>query len=174
MAERQAVLATIRSAALAPLFLAALGAQAAAQRHTATLVATATVVADPLTIRTAAPVRVALGAEAAPRLTADSGPGTWQLRAPVGSAVLVAFDLPATLTDVYRPAVTVPVDFGRSAARWRTSDAAPRRFAPRAGTVATFGADAGMGLSLDLVGTPAPAAPRSVYEGTVVLELTYL
>jgi len=141
----------------------------AAQRNGATLMATATVLAPPATLRALARPEGAAGLEA----TA----GTWRLSGRPGTPVGVAFTLPDTLVPA-RAAGGPPVPLAPrpGTARWRRpGDAAATRFDAQAGATAVLGGPDDPTVQLALAWTPRPreAAPRGLYLGTLVMTLAY-
>jgi hypothetical protein len=141
----------------------------AAQRNGATLMATATVVAHPATIRALARPDGAAALE--------TTAGAWRLSGRPGAPVGVAFILPDTLVPA-RAAGGPPVPLAprRATARWRRpGDGAATRFDAEDGAMALLGGADDPTVQLALAWTPRPrvAAPRGYYLGTLVVTLAY-
>ena len=94
--------------------------------------------------------------------------------------VTIAFTLPTQLTNIQAaPGSTMPTSFGATSALWRRANNNPAgatAFNPALGTVGRFGPPADPTLYIWIGGTvnPAPTAKPGIYQGTVILSLTYL
>lgn len=144
---------------------AALGAQ----RSAGTLMATATVMAPPATVRALAPERG--------RGARESAAGEWQLSGRPGAPVGISFHVPETLA----PALAaggppLPLERRPARARWqRPGDPVATRFDARSGATALLGGpdDPSVRVALDWTPRPASHAPWGQYLGTVVMTLVY-
>lgn len=157
---------TYRSTLLVAL---AIPGSLAAQRHGATLMATATVVAHPSTIRA-----LAQPAGAAARETAA---GTWRLSGRPGAPVGVTFTLPDTLVPARAAGgPPLPLAARRATARWRRPDARGGGvFDAETGATAVLGGADDPSVQLALAWSPRPAAAAAPgwYLGTLVMTLAY-
>lgn len=140
----------------------------AAQRNTATMLASATVIAHPARLSPLA----RSGAAAL-----ESTAGAWRLSGRPGAPVGVSFTLPDALTparDAGGPAV--PLGARRATARWqRPGDAAGHRFDAESGALAVIGDGDDASVRLALAWTPRaqPTLPRGPYLGELVMTLVY-
>jgi hypothetical protein len=111
---------------------------------------------------------------------AAAGAGHWQVVGNPNAFVTIAFTLPALLTNLQAlPGSTMPIAFGATSALWRRANNNPAgatAFDPALGTVGRFGPTANPTLYIWIGGTvnPAPTAKPGIYQGTVILSLTYL
>ena len=158
-------------AALAALALAlpALSPGLGAQRSAATLIASATVVTSPATMR-------ALERRAG-TAALESSAGAWRLSGRPGAPVGVAFTLPDTLVPAAAAGgPAVPLATARATARWQQPTAGSwHAFDAEGGTVAVIGGADDPSVRLALAWTPRPdaAAPRGYYLGAMELTLVY-
>lgn len=106
--------------------------------------------------------------------------GQWQITGNPNAFVTIAFTLPTQLTNIQAlPGSTMPISFGLTSALWRRANNNPAgatAFSPALGTVGRFGPTANPTLYIWIGGTvnPAPAAKPGIYQGTIILSLTYL
>lgn len=106
--------------------------------------------------------------------------GEWQVTGNPNAFVTIAFTLPTQLTNIQAlPGSTMPISFGLTSALWRranTNPAGATPFSPALGAVGRFGPPADPTINIWIGGTvnPAPTAKPGIYQGTVVLSLTYL
>lgn len=113
-------------------------------------------------------------------LPTAAGAGAWEVTGNANAFVSIAFTLPAQLTNIQAlPGSTMPITFGATSAIWRraTNDpAGGNAFAPAGGATGRFGPPANPTLYLWIGGTvnPALTAKPGIYQGTVILSLTYL
>lgn len=111
---------------------------------------------------------------------AAAGAGHWQVVGNGNAFVTIAFTLPTQLTNIQAaPGSTMPISFGATSALWRRANNNPAgatAFNPALGTVGRFGPPADPTLYIWIGGTvnPAPTAKPGIYQGTVILSLTYL
>jgi hypothetical protein len=110
----------------------------------------------------------------------DANAGMWQISGNGNSFVTIAFTLPTQLTNIQAlPGSTMPVSFGALSARWRRANSDPTgatAFSPALGSVGRFGPNANPTLYIWIGGTvnPALTAKPGIYQGTIILSLTYL
>lgn len=109
-----------------------------------------------------------------------AGAGAWEVLGNGNAFVTIAFTLPTELTNIQAaPGSTMPISFGLTSALWRRANNSPAGatpFDPALGTVGRLGPPANPTLYLWIGGTvnPALTAKPGIYQGTVVLSLTYL
>lgn len=105
--------------------------------------------------------------------------GEWQVTGSANAFVIISFTLPNVLTNIQAlPGSTMPITFGSTSARWRraTNDpAGATPFSPAIGTVGRLGPGPNPNMYIWLGGTVTPAATAKpgIYQGTVILSLTY-
>lgn len=167
---------------LTALLTLALPAPAAAQGGSGTFTADAVVVTVGMTIATIedltfGTVPKGVATTVAP---AAAGAGQWQISGNPNAFVTIAFTLPTQLTNIQAlPGSTMPISFGLTSALWRRANNNPAgatSFSPALGTVGRFGPPPNPTINIWIGGTvnPAPTAKPGIYQGTVVLSLTYL
>jgi hypothetical protein len=106
--------------------------------------------------------------------------GQWQITGNPNAFVTIAFTLPTQLTNIQAlPGSTMPISFGLTSALWRRANNNPAgatAFSPALGTVGRFGPSPNPTMNIWIGGTvnPAPTAKPGIYQGTVILSLTYL
>ena len=106
--------------------------------------------------------------------------GQWQITGNPNAFVTIAFTLPTVLTNIQAlPGSTMPISFGLTSALWRRANNNPAgatAFSPALGTLGRFGPPANPTVYIWIGGTvnPAPTAKPGIYQGTVILSLTYL
>jgi hypothetical protein len=106
--------------------------------------------------------------------------GQWQITGNPNAFVTIAFTLPTLLTNIQAlPGSTMPISFGLTSALWRRANNNPAgatAFSPALGTIGRFGPAPNPTMNVWIGGTvnPAPAAKPGIYQGTVILSLTYL
>ncbi|HEV8401229.1 MAG TPA: DUF4402 domain-containing protein [Gemmatimonadales bacterium] len=111
---------------------------------------------------------------------ADATAGQWQITGNPNAFVTIAFTVPTVLTNIQAlPGSTMPISFGLTSALWRRANNNPAGatpFSPALGTVGRFGPPANATLNIWVGGTvnPAAAAKPGIYQGTIILSLTYL
>ena len=111
---------------------------------------------------------------------AAAGAGHWQITGNPNAFVTVAFTLPTVLTNIQAlPGSTMPISFGALSALWRRANNNPAgatAFNPALGTVGRFGPPPNPTLDIWIGGSvnPAPTAKPGIYQGTIILSLTYL
>ncbi len=166
---------------LAPLLLA-LPASAAAQGPSASFTADAVVVTVGMTIATIQDLSFGTVPKGVATTVAPAAPaaGQWQITGNPNAFVTIAFTLPTLLTNIQAlPGSTMPIAFGLTSALWRRASSNPAgatSFSPALGTVGRFGPSPNPTINIWIGGTvnPAPAAKPGIYQGTVILSLTYL
>jgi hypothetical protein len=166
---------------LAALFLA-LQARAAAQGPSASFSADAVVVTVGMTIATIQDLSFGTVPKGVATTVAPAAPaaGPWPITGNPNAFVTIAFTLPTQLTNIQAlPGSTMPVAFGLTSALWRRANNNPAGatpFSPALGTVGRFGPPANPTINIWIGGTvnPAPAAKPGIYQGIVILSLTYL
>ncbi len=160
----------------------AVPARGGAQAPSAAITADAVVVTVGMTITTVrdlafGTVTKGIATTVAP---AAAGAGHWQVVGNPNAFVTIAFTLPALLTNLQAlPGSTMPISFGVTSALWRRANNNPAgatAFNPALGTTGRFGPTANPTLYIWIGGTvnPAPTAKPGIYQGTVILSLTYL
>ncbi len=111
---------------------------------------------------------------------AAAGAGHWQVVGNPNAFVTIAFTLPTLLTNIQAlPGSTMPISFGATSALWRRANNNPAgatAFDPALGTTGRLGPPANPTLYIWIGGTvnPAPTAKPGIYQGTIVLSLSYL
>ena len=106
--------------------------------------------------------------------------GQWQITGNPNAFVTIAFTLPTVLTNIQAlPGSTMPISFGLTSALWRRANNNPAgatAFSPALGTLGRFGPPANPTVYIWIGGTvnPAPTAKPGIYQGTIILSLTYL
>lgn len=106
--------------------------------------------------------------------------GHWAITGNPNAFVTIAFTLPTQLTNIQAlPGSTMPISFSLTSALWRRANNNPAGatpFSPIAGTVGRFGPPPNPTLYIWIGGTvnPVLTAKPGIYQGTVVLSLTYL
>ena len=106
--------------------------------------------------------------------------GQWQITGNPNAFVTIAFTLPTQLTNIQAlPGSTMPISFGLTSTLWRRANNNPAgatAFSPALGTVGRFGPPANPTMNIWIGGTvnPAPTAKPGIYQGTIILSLTYL
>jgi hypothetical protein len=111
---------------------------------------------------------------------AAAGAGAWQVTGNPNAFASISFTLPAVLTNIQAlPGSTMPISFDATSARWRraTNDpAGATPFDPAAGTTGRFGPPPNPNLYIWVGGTvnPAATAKPGIYQGTIVVSLSYL
>lgn len=111
---------------------------------------------------------------------AAAAAGEWQVTGNPNAFVTIAFTLPAQLTNIQAlPGSTMPISFGLTSALWRRASNDPAgatAFSPALGTVGRFGPPPTPTINIWIGGTvnPAPTAKPGIYQGTIILSLTYL
>ena len=106
--------------------------------------------------------------------------GEWQITGNPNAFVTVAFTLPTVLTNIQAlPGSTMPISFGLTSALWRRANNNPAGatpFSPALGTVGRLGPPANPTFNVWIGGTvnPALTAKPGIYQGTIILSLTYL
>lgn len=106
--------------------------------------------------------------------------GAWEVTGNPNAFASITFTLPAELTNIQAlPGSTMPIAFGAGAARWRrgTNDpAGATPFDPATGATGRFGPPPNPTLYLWVGGTvnPAATAKPGIYQGTIVVSLSYL
>ena len=166
---------------LAALLLA-LPARAAAQGPSASFSADAVVVTVGMTIATIQDLSFGTVPKgvATTVTPAAAAAGQWQITGNPNAFVTIAFTLPTLLTNIQAlPGSTMPVSFGLTSALWRRASNNPAGatpFSPALGTVGRFGPPPNPTINIWIGGTvnPALAAKPGIYQGTIILSLTYL
>ena len=162
--------------------LLALPASAAAQGPSASFTADAVVVTVGMTIATLQDLSFGTVPKGVATTVAPAAAtaGQWQITGNPNAFVTIAFTLPTVLTNIQAlPGSTMPVSFGLASALWRRASNNPAGatpFSPALGTVGRFGPPPNPTINIWIGGTvnPAPAAKPGIYQGTVILSLTYL
>ena len=167
---------------LAAALVLALPARGGAQGPSASFSADAVVVTVGMTIATIqdlsfGTVPKGIATTVAP---AAAAAGQWQITGSSNAFVTIAFTLPTLLTNIQAlPGSTMPISFAALSALWRRANNNPAGatpFNPALGTVGRFGPTANPTMYIWIGGTvnPAPTAKPGIYQGTIILSLTYL
>lgn len=153
----------------------------AQQRGGATILASATVVTDRLSVAALRPLafETTRPVHAATVDPTDRAAAQWALVGQANTQVQINFTLPSELVNLQTPqAPGVPVAFSRAAGRWRQEvndpDAAAS-FDPRQGAAVRFRNGTSPTVYVWLGGTVSPTASTApgTYQGTVTLTLFY-
>jgi len=166
---------------LAALVLA-LPTRAVAQGGSGSFTADAVVVTVGMTIVTVQDLNFGTVPKGVATTVAPAGAtaGQWQITGSSNAFVTVAFTLPTILTNIQAlPGSTMPITFGLTSALWRRASNNPAgatAFSPALGTVGRFGPPPNPTINVWIGGTvnPAAAAKPGIYQGTIILSLTYL
>ena len=162
--------------------LLALPASATAQGPSASFTADAVVVTVGMTIATLQDLSFGTVPKGVATTVAPAAPaaGQWQITGNPNAFVTIAFTLPTVLTNIQAlPGSTMPITFGLTSALWRRASNNPAgatAFSPALGTVGRFGPPPNPTINIWIGGTvnPAPTAKPGIYQGTIILSLTYL
>ena len=171
-----------RLGALAALLVLAAPQSGAAQGGSASFSADAVVVTVGMTIATIQDLNFGTVPKGVATAVAPAGAtaGQWQISGSSNAFVTIAFTLPTQLTNIQAlPGSTMPISFGATSALWRRASNNPagaNAFDPALGTVGRFGPAPNPTINVWIGGTvnPAPAAKPGIYQGTIILSLTYL
>ena len=112
-------------------------------------------------------------------LPTDANAGVWQATASSNAFVIISFTLPAVLTNIQAlPGSSMPISFSATSARWNRANnnaAAGTAFNPATGAVGRVGPPPNPNMYIWIGGTvnPAAAAKPGIYQGTVVVSLSY-
>ena len=167
---------------LAAALVLALPARGVAQGPSGSFSADAVVVTVGMTIATIQDLNFGSVPQGVATTVAPAGAtaGQWQITGNPNAFVTIAFTLPTVLTNVQAlPGSTMPISFGLTSALWRRANNNPagaNAFSPALGVVGRFGPPANPTINVWIGGTvnPAPAAKPGIYQGTIILSLTYL
>ncbi len=163
------------------LGLCAVAAPAATAQNAATVSADAVVVTVGMTIATLSELNFGsvpkgVATTVAPNLAAA---GEWQITGNSNAFVNISFTLPTQLTNIQaQPGSTMPISFGAASALWRratNNPAGATAFNPSVGTVGRLGPTANPNMYIWIGGTvtPAAAAKPGIYQGTIIVSLSY-
>lgn len=167
---------------LAAALVLALPARGAAQGGSGSFTADAVVVTVGMTIATIQDLAFGTVPKGVATTVAPAAAtaGQWQVTGNPNAFVTIAFTLPTQLTNIQAlPGSTMPISFDLTSALWRRANNNPAGatpFSPALGTVGRFGPPPNPTLNIWIGGTvnPAPTAKPGIYQGTVILSLTYL
>jgi len=167
---------------LAAALVLALPARGVAQGPSGSFSADAVVVTVGMTIATIQDLNFGSVPQGVATTVAPAGAtaGQWQITGNPNGFVTIAFTLPTVLTNIQAlPGSTMPISFGLTSALWRRANNNPagaNAFSPALGVVGRFGPPANPTINVWIGGTvnPAPAAKPGIYQGTIILSLTYL
>ena len=168
---------------LAGLFLMLAPASAAAQGATMTSVATVRVIGTPITFLNLQDLDFATVTRGVPKTVAENTASAGKVRVAgqPNAFAQIRFTLPTELQNTQAlPGITMPINFAANAARWRRR--ADRTtggviFNPAVGVNdARFGGNANPYFFVYLGGTvtPSPSQAAGIYQGTIILTITYL
>ena len=146
-----------------------------------TILASATVVLDRVSVAALRPVAFAAarhGRQTTVQPT-DGGAGAWRLVGTSHAVVQMKLTLPSELVNLQVPAAAVPIEFPPTAGRWRqdvNEPAGGATFDPQLGTAGQFGLGPNPTLFIWLGSTVQPnsASPGGTYRGTITLTVSYL
>jgi len=172
----------VKQRLLAAALVLALPARGVAQGPSGSFSADAVVVTVGMTIATIQDLNFGSVPQGVATTVAPAGAtaGQWQITGNPNAFVTIAFTLPTVLTNVQAlPGSTMPISFGLTSALWRRANNNPagaNAFSPALGVVGRFGPPANPTINVWIGGTvnPAPAAKPGIYQGTIILSLTYL
>lgn len=172
----------IRRLAASVVVLLAAPAQSRAQGATAAVPAEAVVVTVGMTVSTLRDLAFGsvVRGVATTVTPVAAGAGEWQVAGNPNAFVAITFTLPAVLTNIQAlPGSNMPITFGAGAARWRraTNDpAGATAFNPALGATGRLGPPPNPTLYIWIGGTvnPALTAKPGIYQGTIVVSLSYL
>jgi len=167
---------------LAAALTLALSTRAVAQGGSGSFTADAVVVTVGMTIATIQDLNFGTVPKGVATTVAPAGAtaGQWQITGSSNAFVTIAFTLPTVLTNIQAlPGSTMPISFGLTSALWRRASNNPAGatpFSPALGTVGRFGPPPDPTINVWIGGTvnPAAAAKPGIYQGTIILSLTYL
>jgi len=172
----------VRYRLLAAALLIAIPARGVAQGGSGSFTADAVVVTVGMTIATIQDLAFGTVPKGVATTVAPAAAtaGQWQITGNPNAFVTIAFTLPTQITNIQAlPGSTMPISFGLTSALWRRANNNPAGatpFSPALGTVGRFGPPPNPTLNIWIGGTvnPAPTAKPGIYQGTVILSLTYL
>jgi len=172
----------VRYRLLVAALVLALPARGATQGGSGTFTADAVVVTVGMTIATIQDLAFGTVPKGVATTVAPAAAtaGQWQITGNPNAFVTIAFTLPTQITNIQAlPGSTMPISFGLTSALWRRANNNPAGatpFSPALGTVGRFGPPPNPTLNIWIGGTvnPAPTAKPGIYQGTVILSLTYL
>ncbi len=148
---------------LAATLVLALPTRAVAQGGSGAFTADAVVVTVGMTIATIQDLNFGTVPKGVATTVAPAGAtaGQWEITGNPNAFVTIAFTLPTDLTNIQAlPGSTMPIAFGLTSALWRRANKPP--------------ANATMNVWIGGTVNPAPAAKPGIYQGTIILSLTYL
>lgn len=162
--------------------LAVVSARAPAQIPSSSVTADAVVVNGGMTISTLRDLAFGTVIKGVATTVLPTAPtaGAFQVTGSANAFATISFTLPAVLTNIQAlPGSTMPITFSGTSARWNRAvndAAAGTAFDPASGAVGRFGPPPNPNLYIWLGGTvnPALTAKPGIYQGTVVVSLTYL
>ena len=172
----------LRVVAVALLTLVATARRGRAQFNNAGINATADIITVGMTVTTLSNLNfgsVPKGV-ATTVLPTAAGAGEWQVSGNKNAFVSITFTLPTQLVNIQAaPGSNMPISFSATSAIWNrqvNSPGAGTVFDPNAGTTGRFGSAATPLLFIWVGGTvnPPAAAKPGIYQGTVIVSLTYL
>ena len=105
--------------------------------------------------------------------------GEWQVTGNANAFVNISFTLPTQLINIQaQPGSSMPIAFSAASALWRratNNPAGATTFNPNVGTVGRIGPPANPTMYVWIGGTvtPAAAAKPGIYQGTVIVSLSY-
>src|SRR5438132_8538477 len=163
------------------LGLCAVTAPAATAQNAASISADAVVVTVGMTIATLSQLNFGSVPKGVATTVApnQAAAGAWHVTGNGNAFVNISFTLPTQLTDIpAQPGSTMPIAFSATAALWRratNSPAGATTFIPNVGTVGRLGPPANPNMYIWIGGmvTPAAAAKPGIYQGTIIVSLSY-
>ncbi|OLC97605.1 MAG: hypothetical protein AUI55_01505 [Gemmatimonadetes bacterium 13_1_40CM_2_70_7] len=161
--------------------LAAAGTHPVAGQNAATISADAVVVTVGMTIATLSQLNFGSVPKGVATTVApnQAAAGEWHVTGNGNAFVNISFTLPTQLTNIQaQPGSTMPIAFSATSALWRratNSPAGATTFNPNVGTVGRLGPPANPNMYIWIGGmvTPAAAAKPGIYQGTIIVSLSY-
>jgi len=109
----------------------------------------------------------------------QAGAGEWQVTGNANAFVNISFTLPTQLVNIQaQPGSTMPISFSATSALWRRATNNPvgaNVFNPAVGAVGRFGPNPNNHMYIWIGGTVTPAATAKpgIYQGTIIVSLSY-
>jgi len=168
--------------AAAAVALALVPGVGAAQVTTSTTQVTALVIGSPINFLSVRNLDFAVVTRGVPKTVpySDAAAAKVQLGGSSNAFAQITFTLPTQLQNIQAlPGITMPISFGAGSAAWnRDQDnvGAATAFNPASPTVGRFGPPPRPWLWIYLGGTvnPSPTQAPGIYQGTIILTITYL
>lgn len=168
---------------LAALLIALVPVAGMAQGRSTTAQVTALVVSTPITFASLQDLNFATVTRGVPKTVVQNTAAAAKMRVTGASNAFaqIRFTLPTQLPNVQAvPGITMPISFPANSARWRRNNDSPNGgtiFNPAVGVNnARFGGGGNPYFFVYLGGTvnPSPTQAPGIYQGTIILTITYL